>query len=409
MPTFSFTEKEWDKVRPSSVKKTGVSEAMRDVLKGVPKDLKALADAKACEAATKLLEELDKAFEGAEGLVKKAKDDKHDAAGKLKTWRAEVKDGQRMMELQKEKLIYAAANKAAVEKYQGIVDNIEQTVVTATKMLSEVKKDLQAGKEVDLDNCTKEMQNFRNVLRDAKDAVTKKGFIKLVKFVNDFHLTGLDPAKIEIPDSVKKIEAKLDGLETAVDGLGEAVAEAVEKQSTVKGDGELANEMRQLLDEYKESNKKIKLLAGKGKQLLEQTKKAAAVVKGSNVVETNKLLQVVSKMHETAQAYEDAVLKEGYRSRNTDKGELHVKYKALAKKPGFGDEQNKVFRDWRAAVFDTIRLCTMPTSAIKKEIDDAVDYLIEVGGTTASQADMLAKQIDKERRELAGKYGAAVA
>lgn len=408
MPTFSFTEKEWDKVRPSSVKKTGVSEAMRDALKGVPKDLKALADGKACDAATKLLDELDKTFEGAEGQIKKAKDDKHDAAGKLKNWRAEVKDGKRMLELQKEKLLFAAANKGAVEKFKGILDKVEETITAANKATEQIKKDLKANKEINISSHTKDQQNYRNVLRDGKDAVTKRGFIKLVKFINDFHLTGLDPGKIEVPDSVKKIEGKLDALEKAVDDLGEALEEAVEKQSTVKGDGALASEARKLLDEYKSSHKTLKILAGKGKTLLGQAKKAVGVVKASKIVETNKLIAVVTKLHETAQAYEHEVLTEGYRSRNTDKGELHVKYAAMTKKPGFDEAMNEPFRDWRATVFDAIRLCTMPTSAVKKEVDDAIDYLIEIGGTTASQAEMLAKQVDKERREIAGKFGSAV-
>jgi hypothetical protein len=50
----------------------------------------------------------------------------------------------------------------------------------------------------------------------------------------------------------------------------------------------------------------------------------------------------------------------------------------------------------------------MPASSIKKEVDDGVDYLVSIGGTTASQAEMLAKRIDKDRHETASKYGSAV-
>src|SRR5262245_18613060 len=141
MPVFSFTEKEWDKVRPSSVKKTGVSEAMRDILKGVPKDLKALADDKACDSAIKLLDEAGSVLDKAAGVVGKAKDDKHDAAGKLKTWRAEVKDGKEMVELHKDKLKYALANKAAEAKFSDLLDKVDKAVVEAQKLADQVQKD----------------------------------------------------------------------------------------------------------------------------------------------------------------------------------------------------------------------------------------------------------------------------
>src|SRR6185312_14295028 len=101
MPVFSFTEKEWDRIRPSSVKKTGVTDGIKAVLKGVPKDLKALGDGKDCDKSVALLTELNAAFDKANGMIK-PKDDKHDAAKKIKTWKAEVKDGCSMIELHKQ-------------------------------------------------------------------------------------------------------------------------------------------------------------------------------------------------------------------------------------------------------------------------------------------------------------------
>jgi len=69
MPQFSFSEKEWDKIRPMSVKKTGVSEAMRAVLKGVPQELRALRELSDCDKATELLTELEAAFEKGKGMI----------------------------------------------------------------------------------------------------------------------------------------------------------------------------------------------------------------------------------------------------------------------------------------------------------------------------------------------------
>jgi hypothetical protein len=409
MPTFSFTEKEWDKVRPSSVKKTGVSEAMRQVLKGVPKDLKALSDEKECDKAADLLDELIKVFVSAEALVKKAKDDKHGAAGKLKAWTTEAQDGRKMIVLHKEKQIYAAVNKAADQKLQDVLDSVEKTTKEAAQQAAKILQDVKKGQDVDVEKYSKDQQNYRGVLRNAKEAVTKKGFINLVKFLNDFHKTGLDPGKIEIPACVKTIESKLGTLEQAVDALGDAMSQAVEQQGSIKATGALADESRQVLDEYKASYKKIKALAGKGKQLQAKAKQAVAVLRSTKAVETSKMLALVSTLHDLAQEYEEAVLKEGYRSRNTKDGELHLQYAALTKKPGFDESLNKPFREWRATLFDALRLCTMPAAAVKKDVDDCVELLIGIGGTTASQAESLAKRVEADRQKTAKTYGSAVA
>jgi hypothetical protein len=405
MPTFSFTEKEWDKVRPASVKKTGVSEAMRDVLKKVPKDLKGLADLKACDGAVKALDELAAAFENAEGMVKKAKDDKNGAAGKLKGWKSEVVDGKKAVEEHKEKLAYIPANYAAEEKMSELLNDVETAIVEAHKLTAQAKKDLAANKRVDLAELTKLQQGFRGLQRDARDVQSKGGFIKKITFIDAVHKTGLDPKKVAVPTGViNKIGAKADLLETEFDALGEVISEAIEKQSTVSGSGPIATEARKLLDEFKASHKSIKAIGAEGKKLLAQAKKAHQAIRASKQPDSSKLLAVIYKLHDEAQAYEERYLKESYRSRDS-KGELQMRLTAMTKKEGFDTVMNQPFRDWRAAIFDVVRLCTLPSGAIKDEIDEALEYVKSFGGASADQAQSAAKRIAEERRALGLKYG----
>ena len=405
MPAFSFTEKEWDKVRPSSVKKTGVTDAMKGVLKGVPKDLKSLADDKACDNAIKLLDEADSVLGKASGVVGKAKDDKHDAAGKLKTWRAEIVDAKKMVELHQDKLKYALANKAAEVKFTDLLDKVEKAVVEAQKLSAQVLKDLSGGKTVNVGEHTKTQQDFRGIQRDARDAVTNKGAINQIKFLDEIRKPGLDPKKVELPSAaIKKIEAKLDALETQVDALGEALGQAIEKQAAIAAAGPLADEARKLLEEFKASHKRIKSLSGDGKKLLATAKKTNQTIRASKVSDTSKFLEVIHKLHLVSQKYEEDVLKEAYRGRDA-KGELQMKLSAMTKKEGFDIAMNQPFRDWRAAIFDVVRLCTLPGGAAKDEIDDALDYVISFGGTSASQGESQAKRIAEERSALGKKYG----
>lgn len=89
MTTLSCDTKTWDKIRPSSVKKTGVSDAIDKALKAVPGgDPKKLADISACDKAKVALIDLIEKFTSAGVLVAKAKDDKKSAAETLKDWKS---------------------------------------------------------------------------------------------------------------------------------------------------------------------------------------------------------------------------------------------------------------------------------------------------------------------------------
>jgi len=317
----------------------------------------------------------------------------------------ELMQDPKMVELHQDKLKYALANKAAEVKFTDLLDKVEKAVVEAQKLSAQVLKDLSGGKTVNVGEHTKTQQDFRGIQRDARDAVTNKGAINQIKFLDEIRKPGLDPKKVELPSAaIKKIEAKLDALETQVDALGEALGQAIEKQAAIAAAGPLADEARKLLEEFKASHKRIKSLSGDGKKLLATAKKTNQTIRASKVSDTSKFLEVIHKLHLVSQKYEEDVLKEAYRGRDA-KGELQMKLSAMTKKEGFDIAMNQPFRDWRAAIFDVVRLCTLPGGAAKDEIDDALDYVISFGGTSASQGESQAKRIAEERSALGKKYG----
>ena len=224
-------------------------------------------------------------------------------------------------------------------------------------------------------------------------------------FLDEIRNPGLDPKKVEFPTTIaKKIEGKLDDLEREIDALGDALDQAVDKQATVPGDGATAQQARQLLDDYKASHKKIKAMGAEGKKILSAVKKASQAVQKTQVADSAKLLAVIHKMHQNSQEFEEMVLKEAYRCRDAS-GDLQTRLTALGQKDGFDIAMNQPFRDWRATIFDVIRLCTLPGGAIKDEIDEALEYVISFGGASAGQGESLAKRIVEERRELGLRYG----
>lgn len=408
MPAFSFTEKEWEKIRPSSVKKTGIGDGIKGVLKGLPNDIKSLDTDKECDKAIALLDELDKALDNAAGQLKKnAKDDKHNAAAKVKAWQKEVSEAAQMIALQKNKLAYKLAEELVEEKMTTILEQVEDAIVQASRTTTKLTKDLSDDKAIDVPGLAIDLQNYRNALRDGNKATNKSGFQGLIKFLDPFHKDGLDFKKMDMPKVCKTIETKNTALEQLCDLMGDALADAVEAQSNVQGDDALSRETKQLVDLYKATNQTLKGFATRSKQILSQTKRGVSTVIASQEIDTSKLIAVVGRLHEVLDAHEDQMLAESYRSRNAA-GDIQKFYADLTKKPGFGDELNKVVRDWRSTVFDTVRRSTAPIAETKKSIDEAVEYLASMGGTTASQVDTLAKKIDTDRRAIAGKYGAAV-
>ena len=87
MTTLICDTKTWDGVRPRSVKKTGLSEAIGSVLKAMPGGNPGpIKDLAACAKAQAALDKLIKTLTSAAATVAKAKDDSKGASGLLTSW-----------------------------------------------------------------------------------------------------------------------------------------------------------------------------------------------------------------------------------------------------------------------------------------------------------------------------------
>ncbi len=399
MPQFSFSEKEWDKIRPMSVKKTGISEAMRAVLKGVPQELRALRELTDCDKATELLTELETAFEKGKGMIK-PKDDKHDAIATLRTWQREVEESREMITQHRGKLLLARAQAAADAKYEQIVTEVDGAIREAKETARELQRQLQAGDHVDLEARSQRQQDLRDLQRTAAKAITKAGFVELVRFLDGIHGTGIQVSQLEMPRTVRDRVGELD---ECIDQLGEVFTEIVAAQSRIEGETETANQARTLVAEYQQSIAELKKLSTRGKSLEVQAKKVAEAIKHAQVTDTTKLLVLAQKLHELAHEFEDVYLAESSRSRAAT-GDIQTAYREFAQREGW-EAFNPALRGWRAAIFDVIRTCSLPLAYTKNQLDRAVKALIEVGGTTGAQASMLDQRIQADRQVLARKYG----
>lgn len=402
MPQFSFSEKEWDKIRPMSVKKTGVSEAMRAVLKGVPQELRALRELSDCDKATELLTELEAAFEKGKGMIK-PKDDKHDAIATLRTWQREVEESREMITQHRGKLLLARAQAAADARYEQIVTEVENVIREAKETARDLQRQLQAGNNIDLEARSQRQQDMRDLQRTAAKAPTKAGFVDLVRFLDGIHGTGIEVSQLEMPDSARTIRERVGELAECIDQIGEIFTEVVAAQTRIEGENELADLARSLIAQLKESMAELKKLSTRGKALEVQAKKVAEAIKHSQVTDTTRLLALAQKLHEVTQEFEVDFLEEASRSRSSS-GDLQTAYREASHREGW-EPYNPALRGWRSAIFDIIRTCTLPLAYTKNQLDRAIKALIEVGGTTGAQASMLEQRIQADRQALARKYG----
>lgn len=102
MAYLSFDEKAWDKIRPFTVKKTGVSEAIRAVEALVPKQAADLKTEAACDAAVEALDTLALKLTGAKGRLDAKKH--AEAIKKLVAWGSEVATRRKAMAAQSAEL-----------------------------------------------------------------------------------------------------------------------------------------------------------------------------------------------------------------------------------------------------------------------------------------------------------------
>lgn len=406
MPQFSFTEKEWDRLRPSSVKETGVSAAMRAVLKNVPKDLKNLDTPAAADDAHGLLDKLDAALKKADELIK-PKDDKNGAAAKaLKTWLGEISEARKLLVQHKDKLLLAAAALAAKAKMDELKGRVEEEVRKAVRTAQDIKAFVEAGDTgQNMTLLSNRVMGHQAVLRDAAKFTTKAGFIDFIKHEDAVRRTGVDPSDVPLPDSTAAVKQLVGALEKAsdaakaqLDALHDRVAAPVQK-----GEYFIDTAFKKLVAAAKAIDDKLKSQASVGRQLADQAKQVAELVKNGNDADTSKLLDAVHKVHLKAVQYEHDTIGVSYSIRDSN-GDLAKASAKLKRSPAWTEEHGKQMADWNSVVFTSLRPCTIASAALNQQIDRALKHLEAVGGATAQQAASLASRIKDDRQSLAAQY-----
>lgn len=406
MPEFSFSEKEWDKVRPASVKKTGVSEALRNVLKLVPKDLKQLKDSEACDEALTAVAEMLKAIKKADGMIK-PKDDKNDALGKLGKWEDELGDAQRMVEMHRHKLLLSDAEHESQELFDRLDAEVDAALEGAMKLAVAVAKQVKAGAKVDSSALATQVQRYRRVQSDALLKTSKRGFQKAIRQI-DAVKEGVDPKDIRLPEVVQQIKKKSGQLDEAINVLGEVLTKVVGKQSNVEGDDKISLAARKLIDRYKASVKQLKEYASGVKKLEKLAHDLADEIKAADGLDTASvqgLLERLTEVHESDNELEEDILALGFSLRDSQ-GEIQSQYEALTSDPQWTVELNNVMRDWRAVSFDVFRTCTTPQEAVQDQIDRAVEHFKDKNGAFDRLGSQLEDRIKRERSAVKNRYGA---
>lgn len=134
MSYLSFDEKAWDKIRPFTVKKTGVSEAIRAVEAAVPKQASDLLTEAGCNAAVDALDTLAQKLTGAK--VKLDAKKHAEAIKKLVAWSSEVATRRKAMASQSTELR---------DTYETAIQEADKAVTPFFKLAEEAEEDVRAA------------------------------------------------------------------------------------------------------------------------------------------------------------------------------------------------------------------------------------------------------------------------
>ena len=217
MITISITEKLWDGVRPDSVKKTGLSEAIRTFIKANPKG--GPDSPKGYDDLADAVKTLGEAIGKSEEPVKKAKDDKKGAAAKLKSWKEECSKAVEQLHKERNQLGLLKASAEA----DGRLKELAKTVDDAILLGKQLAKDMAAGKITDNKKISQQLQDLRSAMRDGLKATQKDGFVDFIRTYDAVLKWKIDPAEVPLPPICKTIKSKLPELQ--------AVAEDVRKEA----------------------------------------------------------------------------------------------------------------------------------------------------------------------------------
>ena len=304
MISITITEKLWDGIRPGSVKKTGLSEAIRAFAKankGSPDTPKAYDDMIAAVGT------LGTAIGKAEDAVKKAKDDKKGAAARLKTWKQECDKASGQLAAERKQLGLLKASKEADDSLKELAKQVDEAIKDAGQML----KDMESGALKDSKKISSGLQDLRGVVRNGLKATQKDGFVAYIRTFKQIMDWGVKPEDVPLPPNAKSIKEKMPTLEEAVEKVRVKAEELLEEAAKGRT-GEAADLAQDLIADYRKMKENIKAFIPAAKKFGTDTKVLGDRFKeliGKGTPYT-KLLELVQVMHGKIMTFEEKTLTE---------------------------------------------------------------------------------------------------
>lgn len=399
MINISITEKLWDGVRPSSVKKTGLSEAIRTFTKLSAK----MPDTpKGFEELTKGIQVLASVITETESVVKKATDDKKGAAAKLKAWKSECDKAELDLEKHRQQTGLLKAVNEAEQKMKGLAQQVEDAITDAAALVDEIKQ----GKLKDNKKAAQRLQDLRSAMRDGLKAVQKDGFVDYIRTIEPVLQWKLNPADVPQPPQAKKIKERLPVLQEAAEK-----ARVATEQLLVAGDvnrtGDVAELAADLVKSYRGLAKTLKGWLPAAKKLGTDAhalgdKFKEHVGKGTP---HDKLLPLLDKMHEKVMAFDTTTLTELARGRIA-RGDIQAERIKL--RDSLSGDARKQFE---AIASDEWNLCMVIYRELSEQVAEAhrqVDRVARLVGAVSPEAgqaaELCVKRYDGERSDLKNKF-----
>lgn len=267
MTFLSFDEKAWDKVRPSSVKKTGVSEALRAVEKLVPKKADDLDAPSACSAAVEAVDTLVDKLQGAKRRFDAKKHE--DAVKKVTGWVSEIAVRRKLITNQADAL-YKGYDQALAEANQEMDPYFERAEEAKSSAQDLHSRLLDLAKQAMLAGAKGDNQTLQQCRNGADEL--KKTFDKLKAGAKHLHANAVKAVMAKMPSIKELNETQAKRYETMVtrsnaikvkvsdlDVSEEKIAKALESVAKAGGRGEQVQE--QFVGLIKEDIEALELLA----------------------------------------------------------------------------------------------------------------------------------------------------
>ncbi len=402
MITIDITEKLWDGVRPDSVKKTGLSEAIRTFIKANPKG--GPNSPKAYDDLSDAVAKLGEAIGKTEDAVKKAKDDKKGAAAKLKTWKGQCDKAVEDLGKERQTLGLMKASKEA----DGKMKDLAKTVDDAINQAKQLTKDLKEGKIKDNKKVGQGLQDLRSAMRDGLKATQKDGFADYIRTIDEVLAWKVNPSEVPMPPTAASIKSKLPELQKVAEEA-RVEAEKLMEQTGQNRTGKIADFAKPLVAEYKGLAKDIKNFIPRAQKLGADAHAIAdkfkEIIKGGMTYD--KLLPRAQGMHDKVMACDDEAVKACARGRVSG-GDIQAKRikmrDSLKSNPAeFAEFETIVGEEWNL-IMVIFREASEQIAEAHRQVERVLRLIGQSDPAAKGPADTMLKTFDDDRRNLASKY-----